>query len=67
MYSIKTVNPTNNELVKGYPELTPDEINDRITQEEKALKTWDKTANKKRADLSLHMAHQTLHPKEKHA
>jgi len=51
MSSIKTVNPATNEVVKEYPEMSSQQIDEILEQADKAFKDWRKTSFTDRAKL----------------
>lgn len=48
---IQTVNPFNNEIVKTFQEMSPEEVETAVAQSEKAFKDWRKTKFHERSDL----------------
>ena len=49
--SIQTINPTTNNLIKSFPEMTTEEIDSAITKSTNTFREWKKTSYKQRADL----------------
>jgi succinate-semialdehyde dehydrogenase/glutarate-semialdehyde dehydrogenase len=49
--SIQTINPTTNNLVKSFPEMTVKEVDAAITKSTNTFGDWRKTTYKQRADL----------------
>lgn len=49
--SIKTVNPYNNELVKEFEAMTPEQVNTIIDQADEAFKTWRNTSFAERSKI----------------
>lgn len=54
--SIQTVNPFNNEIVKTFQEMSPEEVEIAVAQSEKAFKDWRKTKFHERSDLMRKVA-----------
>ena len=63
--AIQTINPTTNEIVMSFTEMTNDEIDTAVEQASKAFGSWRKTSYKDRADLLHRVASLMRKQKEK--
>lgn len=65
--AIETINPTNNQLVKSFKNISDREVNEIIINSEKAYQDWRKTTFEHRAKLLLNTASILRNSKKKYA
>ncbi|MCD7973229.1 MAG: NAD-dependent succinate-semialdehyde dehydrogenase [Candidatus Azobacteroides sp.] len=56
MSSIKTINPTTNQVEKEFPEMTPEQIETILAKADEAYRTWRTTPLAQRAELLTRVA-----------